>query len=89
MMQEVEEEERVSVKARKARESGYTGLSCLHRLHSLYGFDVCQDLVFDMMHNLLLNVVKHHLKCLLDLELVQHTDLEKQLNLMPWTPGIF
>lgn len=55
----------------------------------LYGFDVCWDLVFDVMHNLPPNVVKHHLKWFADLELVQHADLEKQRKRMPWTPGIF
>ena len=75
-------EKRVSVKTRMARESGYTGLSCLHRLHSLYGFDACRDLVFDVMHNLPLNVVKHHLKCLLDLDCVQHAEVEKIFKLM-------
>lgn len=38
----VEQEERVSVRANLAKQSGFTGLSILHRLHSVYGFDVIQ-----------------------------------------------
>ncbi len=86
-MTEIEQEERSSVRVRMARESGYTGLSILHRLHPLYGFDVCRDLVIDVMHNLPLNVVKHHLRRLLEEEVVQPKDLEQLLREMPWTTG--
>ncbi len=73
MMEEIEDEERPSVREQMARKSGYTGLSCLHRLNSLYCFDACQDLVIDVMH-------KHHLKRLLEEGLIQPRDLEQHLR---------
>ena len=56
------EEERCSVRVNLSKNTGYTGISILHRLHKLYRFDVIQDTVFDMMHNLPLNVVRKHIK---------------------------
>ena len=55
-MDRVDEEDRISVRKRLASETGFTGMSELHRLHSLYKFDVLNDLVFDAMHTLLLGV---------------------------------
>ena len=49
---EIADEDRPTVCERLSRESGYTGLSILCRLHKLYGFDVIKDTVFDVMHNL-------------------------------------
>ena len=37
---EISEEGRPTVRQRLSRESGYTGLSILHRLNELYGFVV-------------------------------------------------
>ena len=62
LMCTIGEEERCSVRATLSKCSGYTGISILHRLHKLYGFDVIQDTVFDMMHNLPLNVVRKYIK---------------------------
>ena len=55
-MKLVDVEERVSNRTTLAKECGFTGLSILHGLHSLYGFDVIRDMVFDAMHNIALNV---------------------------------
>ena len=41
------EEERCSVRVNLSKNTGYTGISILHRIHKLYGFDVIQDTVFD------------------------------------------
>ena len=57
----VEAEDRVSVRANLAKETRFTGLLILHRLYSLYGFDVHRDLVFDAMHNIPLNITSNHL----------------------------
>ena len=62
LMSEISEEGRPTVRQRLSRESGYTGLSILHRLNKLYGFDVLKDTVFDVMHNIPLNVVGSLLK---------------------------
>ena len=56
-MTEIEQEERTTVKDRMSKESGFMGVSLLHRLHKLYKFDVIKDLVFDVMHLVPLNLV--------------------------------
>ena len=55
-MTAIHSEDRPSVRARLSENSGYTGLSILHRLYKLYKFDVFKDLVYDVMHNIPLNV---------------------------------
>ena len=69
--------------------NGFTGLSVLHRLYALYGFDVLHDLVFDVMHNVPLNVVGNHLHYYLDERIISPNQIEDKLNQMPWTPGEF
>lgn len=64
---------------------GYTGLSLLHRLHKMYGFNVLTDTVFDMMHNIPLNVVSKHLNRYLSEEMVDKSILDKRLQAIPWT----
>jgi len=88
MMVEIEQEERVTVAARKSKESGFLGVSQLHRLHRLYKFDVLKDLVFDVMHLVPLNLVKRRLDHLLSNELLLNIDeLEAALKRIPWTRG--
>lgn len=60
-MKDVELEDRPTIRNNKAKQSGFTGVSILHSLNALYGFDVIKDLVFDAMHNIPLNVASHHL----------------------------
>ena len=69
-MKNVAIEERPSVCATMARECGFTGLSVLHRLYAAYGFNVLKDLVFDGMHDVPLNVIKHHFEVQLELGLL-------------------
>ena len=59
LLSEIATEERSSVRQQLSKESGYTGLSILHRLHNLYGFLYDRDLVFDEMHTIHLNIVKN------------------------------
>lgn len=89
-LKDIEEEERSSVKKEKSKESGYTGLSILHRLYPLYGFLYDKDLVFDEMHEIPLNVVKHHLQFFLDndsqeFDGINWAEVDSQLNAFPWT----
>ena len=58
-MSKIEDEDQTTVQSKLAKQSGYTGLSILHRLHKLYGFNVILDTVFDMIHNIPLNVAHH------------------------------
>ena len=55
----LEEEERQTYFKKISKGNGLLGLSILHRLHALYGFDVLRDTVFDVMHLLPLSVVKN------------------------------
>ncbi len=87
-MQRVDDEERVSVRARLAKEEGFTGLSILHRLNKLYGFDVLQDMVFDAMHNVVLNVASQHLHHYAEEKLLSR-EVEKRLSEVPWTAGLY
>ncbi|CAB3977436.1 Hypothetical predicted protein [Paramuricea clavata] len=59
----------------------------LHRLHKLYELDVIRDTVFDMMHHLPLNVVRKHVKRVMDEGIVDKNVSENKLSLMPWTAG--
>ena len=86
-MTAIDDEDRPSVRARLSRNSGYTGLSILHRLHKLYKFDVFKDLVFDVMHNIPLNVAARQIKKWIDSEAIDKDVVEQRLNSFPWTAG--
>lgn len=57
----IEDEEWKTVAQQIAKESGFTGLSALHCLRVLYGFDYREH-----MHMVSLGVIRHHLNFLLD-----------------------
>ncbi len=82
----VDQEDRVTVRQEVASETGFTGLSILHRLHHLYQFDVLKDLVFDAMHTLLLVIVKRHLERYKEKGFLTNL-VEKRLQAVPWTAG--
>ena len=86
-MKEIAEEHRSSVRERLSRESGYTGLSILTRLYKLYGFDVIKDMVFDVMHNLPLNIGGNYLKDLIAEEKLDAKVVDERLAKFPWTAG--
>lgn len=85
-MKAVDDEDRVSVRSRKASSTGFTGLSILHRLHYLYSFNILKDTVFDAMHTILLRIAKRHLDFFKDNGFLNQ-DVEKRLSAMPWTAG--
>ena len=86
-MQEVEEEERVTVRQRMASDYGFTGVSLLNRLKVLYDFDVLKDMVFDTMHTLILRVALRHLQLYKEHGLLGNPVVHKRLEKMPWTAG--
>lgn len=88
LMAEIEQEERITVALERSKESGFLGVSQLHRLHKLYNFDVLRDLVFDAMHLVPLNLVKRRLDYLISNSLVDRDKLQEALTQMPWTTGI-
>lgn len=88
MMKALEEEERPTYFQRISKEAGLLGISMLHRLHSLYGFNVLTDTLFDVMHLLPLNVVKNHTERWISEEQLDKKELKNNLSKMPWTVGM-
>ena len=84
-MKEIAEEDRPTFRERLSRESGYMGLSILHRLQKLYGFEVMKDMVFDVMHNLPLNIVGNYLK---DLIADKNINVNWQMKDLHSSPGL-
>ena len=87
---EIDEEERSTVRQRMSRDTGYTGLSILHRLYPLYGFLYDESTVYDEMHTISLNVVKN---ALLDLRIdsrngIDWSKVDDRLNQIPWPSGM-
>ena len=81
----IEDEGRKTVAQEMAKEAGFTGLSILHRLHALYGFDYRKHCVFDVMHTVVLGVVKKHLTFLLENNLIDRRTLQDRLSHVPWS----
>ena len=86
---EIEEEERITVRQKQARESRYTGLSILHRLRTLYGFEYDCYMVYDKLHGISLNAVKNHIALLKGSEEapIDWKEVDSQLKKVPWTHG--
>ena len=64
-------------------------MSIFHKyLFPLYGFDILNHLVYDVYHTIPLNVVKNQLVRVWDLEMIDKTELDKQIANFPW-PGEF
>ena len=89
VMSSIDKEDRPSVRASKSKECGYTGLSILHQLHPLYGFNVITDLVFDAMHNIPLNVANHHLQYYFNEGILSCQEVNRKLKKVQWTAGIY
>lgn len=87
IMEEIGQEERISVAESKSRDNGFLGVSVLYRLNKLYKFDILTDLVFDVMHLVPLNLVKRRLEHLITNSLVNTDELQARLKLIPWTKG--
>ena len=86
-MTEVEQEERKTVFENLSREIGFLGVSLLHRLNALYGFDVLQDHVFDAMHLVSLNIVKRRVQYWLSNGILDREEFGERLKRMPWSTG--
>lgn len=87
LLSDIASEERISVRCRLSKESGYTGLSVLHRLYYLYGFLYDRDMVYDEMRTIHLNIVKNALLSLKEEEddIVDWTTADNRLKDFPWT----
>jgi len=83
---DLDNETRKSVRKKNSSEKGFTGTSILHQyLYPLYGFDILNHMVFDVFHTVPLNLCKNQMQRLIDLELVDITYLDAQLQKFPWT----
>ena len=94
LIRDISEEERRARRTNQSKESGYTGLSILHRLYPLYGFLYDKHTVYDEMHLLYLNVVKRGFQQLSnendgndDENLVDFKSVDVILSEFPWTKG--
>lgn len=59
-------------------------MSIFHKyLNPLYGFDILKHLVYDV-YLTILNVVKNQLVQALNLEMLNKTELDKQIGNFPW-----
>ena len=68
-------------KGLKSQVTGFTGLSLLHKLHPLYGFNVLHNLVFDTMYIIPLNVASHHLHYYFNEEILSRQDVDRRLKI--------
>lgn len=82
-MNDIEVEERASVRTSKAKSTGFTGTSILHRLFAAYVFNVLKDLVLDTMHSIHLNVASDHLRRYSEMGLISKQIIEERLEAMP------
>ena len=87
----IDEEETSTVRQRMSRDTGYTGLSILHRLYSLYGFLYDKSSVYDEMHTISLNLVKNALLDLIndDTNGIDWSIVDSGLDNIPWPSGKF
>ena len=86
---DIENETRPSVRKRMSSEKGFTGLSLFYKyLYPLYGFDILNHLVYDVYHTVPLNVVKNQLSRALELQMLDKTELDKQIGNFPWTDDL-
>lgn len=88
LMREISEEDHSTVCQRLSKESCHTGLSILHWLSTLCSADVLKDTLFDVMHNIPLNVVGNLFKELIANGKLDSKVANDRLQQFPWTAGI-
>jgi len=85
IMTEIQGELRTSKRKQLSSKKGFTGLSILHQLYPLYGFNVLKDLVYDIHHALPLNVIKNQIDRFVEEGILDPKKVEKRLESVPWT----
>ena len=88
IMSEIQGEQRKSVRKKLSSQYGFTGISVLHQLHALYGFDILKDLVYDIHHLLPLNLIKNQIDRFVEEGLLNPKDVERKLRTFPWTSDL-
>ena len=84
-MEQIQTETRKTVRKKMSSQHGYTGLSVLHELHALCGFDVIRDLVYDIHHNLPLNVIKNQVDRLVETGILNSKQVEQRMQQIAWS----
>lgn len=87
-MIEVEQEERNIVFENFLREIGFFGVLLFYRLNVLYSFDVLQDLVFDVMYFVFLNIVKRRVQYWFFNGIFDKEEFGERLKRILWFIGI-
>ena len=87
-MEETEFLPAISARLKKSSQTGYTGLSVLHRLHYLYKFDPITDIVRDVMHLIPMNCVKKSMTRLLEEDIIDTGSLQAGLNDFTFSKGL-
>jgi hypothetical protein len=99
----IDQEERRSIRQELSKAVCFKGISILHRINSLYGFDMTKDFVIDLQHGLPLSPVKHEFEVLPAYLEDRHNperkgmgvcwgrrvvnDISDRLDAMAWTSG--
>lgn len=86
-MQNIESLPTINAKLTAASKCGYTGCSLLNRLHHLYQFDTCQDLVRDVMHTVPMNSAKKVFKRILE-SVENKEEITESLKAFPLSRGL-
>ena len=87
-MKDIEMQPSVSAKLRRAKETGYTGLTLLGRLYDLYKFNPFTDMVHDVMHLVLLNLVRKLFTRFFEDDQLNLAELNNQLQSFPFPTGL-
>lgn len=85
ILKEIEEEEQITVKQEKSRNTGYIGLEIFHRLYPLYQFLYDKNFVYDKMLGIPLNVVQQQIRLESDDKNLNWQVVDEQLQTFPWT----
>ena len=88
-MKEIELQPSIPAKLRRAKATGYTGLTLLGRLYNLYHFNPFTDMVHDTVHLILLNLAWKLFSRLFEKEYLDLVELNRRLKLFPFPSGLF
>jgi len=84
-MEEIDSEPLISTKLRIAKNTGFTGLSLLCRLHRIYEFDVLKDKVRGVMHMVPMNCAKKIFSRLIEENIINTELVNERLASFPFS----
>ena len=86
-MEKIEHLPTINAKLSAASRCGYTGSSILNLLYHLYKFDVCQDLVRDVMHLVPMNCAKKVFKRVIEENSHNRNEMANRMDNYPYSYG--